>query len=292
MLGTSGSTPVKDRGMPSIVVSCEGYYYMFDCGEGTQMQMLKYKINPSKIKCIFISHIHGDHVLGIAGLVRTMAINNRSSELYIFLPKGYENALESTMTFDKALIKYPIKITGMKNGSSFKDRNIQVKSFSLNHSIETLGYSISEYDKRNFIKEKCDKLGIKGNIFSKLSKKKRININGKIINLDAVTILHKGKKIVYATDTRPTANTVKAAMNCDLLIHEATYADNEEKLANERKHSTAAEAAKIAKSAKAKRLLLTHISARYKDDSELLKQARKIFKNTEIAEDGQRIEFK
>ena len=292
MLGTGGSTPTKDRGLPSVVVSHEGNSYMFDCGEGTQMQMLKYGVSSSRIKCIFISHIHGDHVIGLAGLVRSMALNNRTAVLYIFVPKSYEKSLDALMTFDKALIRYPLKIVGMKNGSVFSDKGVDVRAFKLNHSIETLGFSISEHDKRNFQKKKCDALGIKGPMFSRLTKKGSIKIGKKIVLLNDVTTLRKGIKLVYATDTRPTAETLKAARDCNLLIHESTYSDSEAKLASERKHSTAVEAAQIAKKAKAKELILTHISARYTDHTKLLNEARKIFKNTQIAKDGQTVELK
>ncbi len=291
MLGTSGSTPTKDRGLPSMLIAYDGSSYMFDCGEGTQMQMMKFGANISKVKCIFLTHLHGDHVIGIAGLIRTMALNNREGELVIFIPKGYENRLRNLLTFDRALIRYKVTIKGVGSGEVYKGKNFSVRAFKLNHTIATFGYSFAENDKFKFDKEKCKSLGIRGKMFSELSEKGRVSVRGKTIQLKQVTTRVAGKKIVYSSDSRPCASTIAAARNCTVLVHEANYANAQQKLAQERKHSTAAEAARIAKKAKAKMLILTHISARYKDASELLKEAQKEFKNSVLGYDGYTIDI-
>ncbi|MGB9732613.1 MAG: ribonuclease Z [Candidatus Micrarchaeia archaeon] len=291
VLGTSGSTPTKSRSMPSVAIIREGDVYLFDCGEGTQMRMMQNNINISKIKSIFISHTHGDHVIGIAGLVRTLALNNREEPLFIYVPAGFEKVIGNLITFDKAIIKYPIIIKGVSSGKVYVDKEIEVRAFPLNHTIKCYGYSFSERRKRRFIKEKCDALGIKGRDYSILSKRGFIIKNGKRIGIREVTYIQEGRKIVYATDTRPCATTVRASRNADLLIHEATFTEKEKGLARERKHSTAKEAAIVAMKAHAKLLVLTHLSARYRNTLPIKKEAGKLFENVVVARDGYSFEI-
>ncbi len=285
-LGTAGSAPSKDRSLPGFALIYNGEVILFDCGEGTQLQMLKYGVNTYKTKAVFITHVHGDHVIGIAGLLRTLAINNRQDPINICVPKGYESVIDKLKTFDNAKIDYKININGVGNGIVYKGRGFSIKSFPLSHSIATKGYVFEEDSKLKFDKELCRKLGIKGIMFKELNENGSVVVNGKRISLSKVAKRVSGKKIVYASDTRPVSATVKAAMNAELLIHESSYAEEEKKLALERKHSTAPEAATVAKKAHVKRLLLTHISARYKDVKTLQTESRKIFKNTDIASDG------
>ncbi|HVA82656.1 MAG TPA: ribonuclease Z [Candidatus Aquilonibacter sp.] len=286
LLGTSGSTPTKARGMPSVAITHNGKIYLFDCGEGTQMKMLQHGINISKIETIFLSHIHGDHVIGIAGLVRTMALNNRQKPLTIHIPKGFESAIKSLIVFDKAIIKYPIIIKGIGSGKVYKGEDFEISAFKLIHQIPTLGFVFRENDKRRFIVEKCKELGIKGTMFAQLEKRKKIKLGKRIIKLESITTLHKGKIVVYATDTRPSKATVSAAKNADILIHEAAYTENEKKLAIERKHSTAQEAAGVAKLAGVKMLILTHLSARHRNPDALYVEAKKLFKYVIVGNDG------
>ncbi|MGC8670075.1 MAG: ribonuclease Z [Candidatus Micrarchaeia archaeon] len=285
-LGTSGSMPSKTRNLPSISIEYNGGIYLLDCGEGTQRQMLKYSLNISKIKAIFISHIHGDHVIGIAGLVRTLALNKRQLPLYIFVPKGYENAILQLLTFDKAMISFKIEIRPIVGGTIFKEREFDVSAVKLSHSVPTYGFIFREYDKVHFIEEKAKEAGLKGDMFSDILRKKYLKINNKIIRLKDITYKEKGVKIVYITDTRPVPRINKEIYGADLLIHEATFAKNEGKLAIERKHSTSEEAAMIALKAKVGKLVLMHVSSRYKSTTKILKEAKLIFDNTLIAKDG------
>ncbi len=288
-LGTSGSTPTKDRALPSVALEFRGRIYLFDCGEGTQSQFIKYGLSMSKIHSIFITHMHGDHVIGIAGLMRTLALNNRVEPLYIYVPEGEEEKARTLATFDKAMFGYDIIIRGIKTGIVIRGDGFKIEAFKLNHSVKSYGYAFMEDDKMHFIKEKCRKLGIRGTMFSQLESGETLIINKKRVKAEDVTYAEKGKIVVYATDTRPTATTVKAAKSADILIHEATYADELKSFAKERKHSTSIEAAGIAKRAGVKRLVLFHLSARYKDASGLLKEARRVFKNTDVAYDGMKI---
>ena len=286
ILGTAGSAPTKERRMPSVAITYEGDTLLFDCGEGTQFQMLEHDINPVRVKAIFISHAHGDHTIGIAGLVRTMGMNNRKAPLMIFVPAGDEKVIENLIIFDRAPITYKIIIRGIRSGVVYSGKGYEVSAFKLTHTIPTYGYVFKEKDKRRFNKGLAHRLGIRGSMFATLEKRGNINIGKKRVTLKQVTWEQEGKKVVYATDTRPTKTTLAAAKNADLLIHESSYKAAEVKLAKMRKHSSAGEVALLAKKAHAKRLVLTHISARYRTDAELLSDARKVFKNTVVAHDG------
>lgn len=288
-LGTSGSIPTRFRSLPSVGVEKEGEAFLFDCGEGAQRQAMLYSFNLAKIKAIFLTHTHCDHILGIAGLVRTLALNKRPYPLYIFVPKGSEKSVQALLNFDKALIKYEIIVKGIGSGKVYDGGDFYVSAFRLNHLIPTLGFLFVEKDKVRFIKEKCNKLGIKGTMFKELLEKGSLAVGRKKIKLKDVTFTVKGKRFAYATDSRPTESTAKAAKEADILVHETSYSGNEIELAKERYHCTAVEAARIAKKANCKKLLLFHISARYRDPELLLKEAKQIFKNSEIAKDGMSI---
>ncbi len=289
ILGSSGSSPAKDRSLPSVALRREGDIFLFDCGEGTQMQMLRYGINAYRVKAIFVSHSHGDHIIGIAGLVRTLAMSNRDKPLDIFVPKGQEKIIKALVMFDKAMIGYDINIIGIKGGLAYKGKDFRISAFRLNHTIDALGYVFQEDDKKNFIVERCKKLGIVGEMFSELLKKGRIKLGRRTIYAKDLVEIKPGRKIVYAMDTRPSGETVKAAREADLLIHESSYTEEFRRLARERKHSTAFEAAEIAKKANVKRLVLTHISTRFKTAKPLIDEASKVFKEVSVAEDGERI---
>lgn len=286
ILGTAGSAPTRTRRMPSIVIAYGGDLLVFDCGEGTQFQMLEHGINPVKVKAIFLSHAHGDHTIGLAGLVRTMALNSRIAPLLIFVPSGYEKMMRSLISFDRAIISYPIIIKGIKSGIVYKSKEYSVSAFRARHTIPTYGYVFKERDRLKFKKDLAHRLGLRDRMFSEIQKKGFVDLGGKRIRLSQVTTKQQGKKIVYATDTRPAPTTLKAASNADLLIHEASYKDSETNLAKKRKHAAAGEVALLARRAHVKRLVLTHISARYKTDAELLKDARRVFADAVVAKDG------
>ncbi len=286
MLGTSGATPTKLRSLPGVALSYEGNVFLFDCGEGTQMQLIRRGVNMSRIRAILLTHAHGDHVIGVAGLVRSLALAGRKEPLLIFVPKGYEGVVKSLVSFDKAVMTYPIGIRGVEPGKVYRGRDFTISAFRLSHNIPACGYIFKTDDKKRFIKDKCSRLGLEGEMYSILQKKGRLRLGKKTVRISEVTRREAGKKIVYACDTRPSQATVAAARGADLLIHEATYADSEKGLARERAHSTASEAARIARKAGARRLVLTHISARYKSQAQQEAESRKIFANAVVAKDG------
>ena len=285
-LGTAGSAPTKLRNLPSIAIEHNGQIYLFDCGEGTQRQMLQFSVNISRVKTIFLTHTHGDHVIGLAGLVRTFALNNRTNPLEIYVPQGGEKIVNSLINFDNAVINYKIIIKPIKTGQIYKGKDFTIAAFQLLHTTRTVGFIFKENDKLHFLKPKIKQLKMKGEQFRALLKNGSIKIGTRNVRLSEVTVKKEGRKIVYATDTRPTKEAIKAATNADVFIHESTFSEEEVILAKKRYHSTATEVAGLAKKARAKRLILTHPSARYKDPDILAKESSKIFKNTIMARDG------
>ncbi len=288
-LGTAGSAPTKERNLPSVAIEYAGNVYIMDCGEGTQRQLMNYSISPYRIKAIFITHMHGDHSIGVAGLVRTLALNRRTEPLYIYVPKGEESKITPLLTFDRVLIGYQIVVKPVTAGVIFRGKGVSISAFRLKHSIPTYGYAFKEDDRYKFDKEKCKRLGLKGDMYSKLLSKRSIRVGAKTVKLKDVSIEVIGRKVIYATDTRPVASTVDASKGADIVIHEATYTEELKNLARERLHSTATECAETAKKAKAKKLIIFHMSARYKNPDDVLKEARKIFKNTDSAYDGMQV---
>ncbi len=286
VLGTAGASPTKTRSLTSVSLFYDGNVLLFDCGEGTQMQILKYGVNYSRIRAIFLSHAHGDHVIGLAGLLRSMELNGRQDPLYIFVPQGYQGVVNRLITFDNAKISYKIHVKGIQSGKVYRGKDFTITAFKLDHTVSTYGYIFKIDDKRKFIEEKCRKLGLVGEMYGALQKKGSLKLGKRTVRLDDVTRIKVGKKIVYATDTRPTRSTVTAAKGADLLIHEATYADREKRLARERMHSTALEAAQIAKKAGVKELVLIHLSARYKNALQHETDAKTVFDNAVVAKDG------
>jgi ribonuclease Z len=288
-LGTASAKPTKDRGFPGIAVTYEGNVYLFDCGEGTQRQMMKFGVNIFRISSIFITHIHGDHTLGLPGLVRTLGLNKRTEPLRIYVPKGYEKMLERLVFYDNPKFTYKVEIVPIGTGKVLEGKDFIVSAIKLNHNVTTYGYLFEEKDKIKFLTDKCKSLGIKGTMFRELLDKGKIVVNKRVIKIKEVTFINKGKKLGYATDTRPSVIAAKAFAGADLLIHESTYGSEKADAAKEYMHSTATECASLAKKAGVKRLVMTHISARYQESDSLVVEARKVFKNSSFASDGMEI---
>lgn len=282
-LGTSASIPTVDRGMPSIAVKGKELY-LWDCGEGAQRQMMKYRVGFGSVKAIFISHLHLDHFLGIFGLIETLRLSSSfAQKLQIFAPRRFSEVLINKWDF--------LDVQEIKPGLLLKDAEASISAFKVKHSGESFGFVYKEHDRTKFYEEKAHKLGLKGAMFREIQEKGHVAVGKKKIELEDVTWTKAGKKIVYTGDCLPSRSTIEAAKNADLLIHDATFTDEFEKEAAERNHSTAAQAAEVAKEADVKKLALTHLSGRYKDTEELLKEARAIFPNTIIAEDGLELEI-
>jgi len=296
-LGTAGSIPTTQRALPAVAVKRKNELFLFDCGEGVQRQMIRAKVSFHKKTKVFITHMHGDHVLGLPGLLQTMALLDRREKLEIYGPSGIKafiDAIEETVQFART---FPINIKEVTiAGIVCEEEEYTVQAAKANHVTDAWAYAMVEKPRPGrFNQEKALKLGIpEGPLWSKLQHGENIKLpNGEIVR--PKNVLGKprlGRRIVYTGDTRPTKALVKLAENGDLLIHEATFGDELKERADEDGHSTPSEAAEIAKKAKVKRLILTHLSARYKKPDTLLKQARETFKNVTVAEDFMRIELK
>ena len=295
-LGTAGSVPTPKRSLPAILIQRKGEQIMFDCGEGVQRQMIKAKTGFHRKMKIFVSHMHGDHVLGLPGLLQTMALLDRERKLDVYGPPGIKRFLEDMRETVQFVLTFPVEIYEIHEaGVVCEEEEYFVQAVWANHVIPSLAYALVEKPRPGkFYPEKAKALGVpEGTLWSKLQHGRKVRLSdGRIVKPEDVTgPLRLGRKIVYTGDTRPFKDFVKFAAGADLLIHDATLDDELAERAEEDGHSTPDQAAKNAKKTKAKQLILTHVSARYDDTSILLKQARKVFKNTQVAEDFMKIEI-
>jgi ribonuclease Z len=295
-LGTSGSVPTLERSLPAVLVQRENEQLLFDCGEGVQRQMMKAKSGFHKITKIFISHMHGDHVLGLPGLLQTMALMDRQKTLQVYGPQGIGQFLQCVKESLQFGLTFPVEIYEVQTaGAISEEEEYVVEAAKSNHVAPSLAYAFVEKPRPGkFYPEKARALGVpEGELWSKLQHGSRITLqSGKTVNPEEVLGLpRKGRKIVYTGDTRPFEGFAKFAASADLVIHDATLDDTLAEKAAEDGHSTPTQAALAAEEAKAKRLVLTHISARYTDAGLLLEQARKVFGNVVVAEDFLELEL-
>ena len=295
-LGTAASIPTTQRALPAIAIKRKDELIIFDCGEGVQRQMISAKVGFHKKTKVFITHMHGDHVLGLPGLIQTMSLLDREKELEIYGPVGIKAFIEAIRQTVQFTLTFPIVVKEIIEESTVcEEKEYTVQAISADHVVQALAYAFVEKPRPGrFNKEKAERLGVpEGPLWSKLQHGESVRLsNGKIVKPEDVLGKPRlGRKIVYTGDTRPLKALVKLAENADLLIHEATLEDELKERASEDGHSTPSEAAKTAKKARVKRLILTHISARYKTPDSLLKQAKKIFRNVDVAEDFMRIDL-
>jgi ribonuclease Z len=289
-LGTGGSIPTLKRSLPSILLQVRNEQIMFDCGEGAQRQIIRAKTGFHKKMKIFITHMHGDHLLGLPGLMQTMALLDRERKLQIYGPAGIRRFLEGIKATVQFVLTYPVEINEIEKADVVCDeKEYVVQAAWANHVIPNLAYAFVEKSRPGrFYPEKAEALGIpKGPMWSKLHQGQRVKLqNDRIVEPEEVVgPSRQGRKIAYTGDTRPFKSLAKLAADADLMIHDATLDDELAERAEEDGHSTPTQAAKDAKKAKAKKLILTHISARYADPNPLLEQAQRIFKKTIVAED-------
>ena len=283
-LGTSSMLPTEDRNTTAIILNHKAENILIDCGEGTQRQLRKAHISPAKITRLLITHWHGDHVLGIPGLLETLAKQNYTKTLYIYGPKGTKKYFkEMHKTFISQYNEIKIKIKEITKNEIFIDeKDFTVSSLKLDHTITCYGYSFKEKDKRRINLSYTKKFGLtRDPILGKLQQGKTITYKGKKITPEKGTTTTPGKKITILLDSTKTKNMIKFAENSDILVTESTLSNTLEKEAKKIKHLIPKHAAEIAKEAKVKKLILTHISQRYKNEKVLEKEAKKLFKNTD-----------
>lgn len=268
--------------------------FLFDCGEGTQRQMMRYGVGFS-FRDIFFSHYHSDHILGVTGLIRTMGLLDRTAPVVLYGPRGAQRILGGMLTIGIEKSRFPVEIVEVKPGDCLKRDGYDLEVFATEHRADTVGYALREHIRLGrFNPDLARELGVpEGPLWGRLHKGETVTLpDGRRVGPDdLVGQPRAGRTIVFSGDTRPVPALLEASRGADLLIHEATFSQDEGERAVETGHSTAQEAATIARDAGVRQLVLTHISARYnRDAAELVAEARAIFPETIVARDGLTVE--
>ena len=294
-LGTSSAVHSKERNQVAIALKAFGDVMLFDCGEATQRQMLHTKVSPMKISKIFITHYHGDHILGLPGLLQSLGLHGREEKLTIYGPKGLNKIMNAIFNFGYCKIEYPLEFIEIESGILEETDEYIIRCQSVRHNVPAFAYSIEEKKKPRFLREKAIELGVPvGPLFGRLHNGEEVEVNGRIIKPEQVLgEPRKGVKITYSGDTRPCEEMIEFAKNSTILIHESTFTSEEAQNAVDHGHSIAADAGYVAKQSNSEKLIITHISTRYGESYSkiLLKEAKEVFENTELAYDFLEIEL-
>lgn len=297
LLGTGAAIPTLQRGTSAQYINCQQRKILIDCGEGTQLKLRQAKIKFQNLQLILISHLHGDHILGLPGLISTMNLLGRKQKLLIIGPEGIENFIQSQLTFTQSYIGFEIEYKVLKKNTNeciFEDKCITIETFPLKHRIPTQGYRINEKPgKRPLDKVAFDKTGVSVAYIEKLKAGQDIvDNNGVEVKSEKVTLPPKpSKSYAYCSDTAYDESIIPFIKGVDVLYHEATFIEKEKDRAKSTCHSTAKQAALIAKKAGVKRLLLGHLSARYKEISDHISEAEVYFEEVMVPEDGTTIKI-
>lgn len=287
-LGTSGGMPTRRRGMPSVAIRMSKSILLMDCGEGTQRQFIFSGLGVKPGFHIFLTHLHGDHVLGVPGLLFTLSMNGREKEVNIYGPKNTATLVKALTLPYLGTLNFTINIHELSPTDTVHIDTVTVTAFKTDHTTNSLGYIVKEEDRPGKMRvDFLESLGVpRGPLWGQLQRGNSIKYGGRVITPEeALGPPRPGRKIVYTGDTRPCEEVVKAAQDADVLIHDATFDSSLREKAVEQGHSTAEDAAKTAAEASAKRLYLFHISPRYEDPEKLLIEARAIFPESYVAED-------
>ena len=288
-LGTSGAVPTWSRAHPAVALRREGEVVLMDCGEGVQRRVIAESMGLGSPMTILITHLHGDHVAGLLGLLQTMSLAQRRRPLRIVGPSRLLKWLRATSDLLHMGLTFPVEFTEAKPGLALRTPGFRIRAAKANHSIEAFSYVMEEYGRPGvFYPNKAKALGIpEGRLWSRLQRGHTVSVGGRRIEPSHVTGLPRpGRKVGYSGDTRPSPGLARFFSRCDLLIFDSTFSEKDRKKALETRHSTSVEAATIAKKAGVRMLALTHFSARYTSTASLLRDARKAFPNTVAARDG------
>ncbi len=283
-LGTSAAVPSRDHATSAVAVRDGSDIALLDCGEGTQRQLMVSPFSFMKVGTVLITHLHGDHVFGLPGLIQTMGLSERKNPLSVYGPKGLKAFVEAAMTATEGEAGYPLEIIELEGGESFDIKGFSVRCYRTDHGIRSLGYVLKARDRPGRLDhEKALALGLEDG--SDMSRVKNGETVKGVRPEQVVGPPVPGMSVCYTGDTKPCKETIEACEGVDVLIHEATYTESEARNAVEHNHSTALQAAKIASEAHVGRLLMTHISHRYEDRSVLETEARTVFPESYAADD-------
>lgn len=292
-LGTGMAAPTRWRWHPTVMVNYNGENILFDCGEGVQIRLIEKRLGIMKIDKIFLTHYHGDHIVGLPGLVQSMGLYGRIAPLHIFGPEGIKKLIDFVLEFSHHYVAFNVHGWEIKkNQRVLESENYEIYAARANHVTKAFAYAFKEKDRLRFDKKKCKKLGLAPSpLYKKLERGETVKIKGQTIRPEDVMYTRPGLKIVYSGDTRPCKEIIELAKGANLLIHEASFGKDMAERADEVGHSTAEQAAQVAKKAGVEKLVLMHVSPRYNDGQFLLEEAKKVFKNTVLAKDLMEIEL-
>lgn len=295
ILGTSSATPTRKRGLSGTVLIREGETFLFDCGEGTQFKLLEAGIPRRKFHHIFISHLHGDHIFGLGGLISTLNLGGREIPLHIHGPRGIKRFVDFMVSFPRPTrLKFPLHVYDLApnhTGVVWEERDWVISSAPLDHTLPALGYRFQERDRPGFFNDElAEELGVP------FGPERGRLIRGESITLKDGSVVHpetvvgeprRGKSVVYCTDTAYCERSINLARHADLLIHEATFSDEDQDMARDRKHSTIREAATVASRANVRKFVATHFSTRYEGGmlKQLKSEGREVFPDLIMAKD-------
>lgn len=290
ILGNNSAVPAFDRHPTSQVVTLDGNNYLVDCGEGTQIQLIRYRIRRSKISHIFISHLHGDHYFGLIGLINTLGLLSRQQDLHVFGPRPLREILELQLKVADTTLPFRLFIHPIDGpGVLVDDDSITVRCFRTNHRVECFGFSFEQKKSpRRLLPEKAIEMGIPAIFYERLTAgEDYLRKDGTLVKNEWVTVAAPpGKKYAFCADTRYDESLIPHIRGYDLVYHETTYLDNLRERAEQRFHSTSKQAAELALKAEVKRLLIGHFSSKYDTLEEFETEAREIFPSTELALEG------
>jgi len=292
ILGSSSATPVYNRNPTAQLLNCNEKFYLIDCAEGTQQQLIKFGLKASKIDYIFISHLHGDHYFGLIGLLSTMHLNGRIKPLHIYGPKAIKEILELQFKYSDTTLKYELiyfEIDPTQSAVIFENNDVTLETIILNHRIPCTGFKFTEKKRlRKLLIDKLEAQNVPVELYPLLKRGVDLELpNGDVIlNADYTTDSAQPRAYAYCSDTIYDETYFETIKNCDTLYHEATFLHEMLERAKETHHTTALQAAQVATIVGAKKLLIGHFSSRYKTLGALLDEARSVFENTELATEG------
>ncbi len=293
-LGTAAARPTVGRNVSSIALQREGDLFLFDCGEGTQRQMMRFG-SGFGVQGVFFTHLHADHFLGVVGLVRTLGLQGREEPLSLYGPPGSEGVLRDAVHLGVDRLPFPVPIREMAPGDSVGFGEYEIAAFQVQHGTPAIGFALREFPRLGrFDPDRARALGVpEGPLFGRLHKGQPIEVDGRVIKpQEVVGEPRPGRLLVYTGDSRPNGETRRIAQGADVLIHEATFTEDEADRARSTFHSTARGAAQVALDAAVLRLILTHVSARYANNpAPLLEEAIPVFPSSSVAHDGMSFEL-